>query len=108
SEAKLIATTLTKTFSSKELPDRTFDVLIIDESSMAPIPYIYWAARKIAQSVIIVGDFLQLPPICVSKNEMAQKWLGKSIYDVCTVFLESGILTLRIKLWFLIKIVIII
>jgi len=33
SEAKLVATTLTKTFSAKQFPDVPFDVLVLDEAS---------------------------------------------------------------------------
>ncbi|OPX93691.1 MAG: DNA topoisomerase I [Pelotomaculum sp. PtaB.Bin104] len=85
SEAHLIATTLTKTFISKQLPDHPFDVLIIDESSMAPLPHIYWAAGRVTSFVTIVGDFKQLPPICVSDDAMAKKWLGRSIFDVLNI-----------------------
>ncbi|MBF7081701.1 AAA family ATPase [Desulfallas sp. Bu1-1] len=81
-EAKLVATTLTKTFTSKQFPDQPFDVLIVDESSMAPLPHLYWATSKATLSVNIVGDFKQLPPICVSEDAMAQKWLGRSIFNV--------------------------
>ncbi len=41
SEAKLVATTLTKTFSAKQFPDVPFDVLVLDEASMAPLPHLY-------------------------------------------------------------------
>jgi len=81
-EARLVATTLTKTFTSKQFPDQPFDVLIVDESSMAPLPHLFWAASKASLSITIVGDFKQLPPICVSDDAMAQKWLGRSIFDV--------------------------
>jgi superfamily I DNA and/or RNA helicase len=80
-EAKLIATTLTKTFSSRQFPNIPFDVLIIDESSMAPLPYVYWAASKASKAVTIVGDFKQLPPICISEDPKAQKWLGRNIFN---------------------------
>jgi superfamily I DNA and/or RNA helicase len=83
SEARLVATTLTKTFVAKQFPDTPFDVLILDEASMAPLPHLYWAASRCRQFVTIVGDFLQLPPICIAeKSMMAQKWLGRSIFDV--------------------------
>jgi len=82
SEAKLVATTLTKTFVAKQFPDTPFDVLVLDEASMAPLPHIYWAASRCREFVTIVGDFLQLPPICIAKKPMAQKWLDKSIFDV--------------------------
>jgi len=81
-EAYLIATTLTKTFSSKEFPDKPFDVLIIDESSMAPLPYVFWAASKALTFITIVGNFKQLPPICVSDDGVSKKWLGRSIFEI--------------------------
>jgi len=82
SEARLIATTLTKTFVAKQFPDTPFDVLILDEASMAPLPHLYWAATRCRGYITIVGDFLQLPPICISEEGMAQKWLGRSIFYV--------------------------
>lgn len=83
SDAKLVATTLTKTFSSKQFPDVPFDVLVLDEASMAPLPHLYWAAGRCRKSVTIVGDFLQLPPICIANDQpMAHKWLGRSIFTV--------------------------
>ncbi len=82
SEASLIATTLTKTFAAKQFPDTPFDVLILDEASMAPLPHLYWAVSRCRGYITIVGDFLQLPPICISEEGMAQKWLGRSIFSV--------------------------
>lgn len=81
-EARLIATTLTKTFSAKQFPDAPFDTLILDEASMAPLPHLYWAASKCRGYVTIVGDFLQLPPICIAEDAMAKKWLGRSMFSV--------------------------
>ncbi len=82
SEASLIATTLTKTFAAKQFPDTPFDVLILDEASMAPLPHLYWAVSRCRGYISVVGDFLQLPPICISEEGMAQKWLGRSIFSV--------------------------
>ncbi len=82
SEASLVATTLTKTFTAKQFPTRQFDVLILDEASMAPLPHLYWALGRCSKSVTIVGDFLQLPPICISDKPMAQRWLSRNIFDV--------------------------
>ena len=80
-EAQLVATTLTKTYLSKQIDPLTFDVLIVDEVSMAPQPMLFWAASKALLAITIVGDFKQLPPICASENELAKKWLEKSIFD---------------------------
>jgi hypothetical protein len=86
SEAKLVATTLTKTFVAKQFPDVPFDVLILDEASMAPLPHLYWAAGHCRKFATIVGDFLQLPPICIANDKpMAKKWLGRSIFNVINI-----------------------
>jgi len=91
SEAKLVATTLTKTFVAKQFPDVPFDVLILDEASMAPLPHLYWAAGRCSKFATIVGDFLQLPPICIANDKpMAKKWLGRSIFDVLSIRSVEG------------------
>jgi len=100
SEAKLVATTLTKTFLAKQFPDVPFDVLILDEASMAPLPHLYWAAGRCSKFATIVGDFLQLPPICIADDKpMAQKWLGTSIFDILSICsVEGAKLDTRVKL----------
>ncbi len=80
--AVLVATTLTKTYTAREFPSSPFDVVIVDESSMAPLPHLYWTASKASKATTIVGDFLQLPPICVAKTDEARSWLGLSIYKI--------------------------
>jgi len=81
SDAKLVTTTLTKSYIAKEIETIDFDILIVDEVSMAPMPMLYWAASKIKKGITIVGDFKQLPPICISDDDLAKKWLGRSIFD---------------------------
>jgi hypothetical protein len=80
-EAKVIATSLTKATISKQMDDQKFDVVVVDEASMAPMPSLYFAAGRSAQKAIVVGDFRQLPPIVLADTEMAQKWLGRDIFN---------------------------
>lgn len=80
-EAKVIATSMTKATISKQMDDQKFDVVIVDEASMAPMPSLYFAAGRAAQKAIVVGDFRQLPPIVLADSEMAQKWLGRDIFN---------------------------
>lgn len=89
-KAKLVATTLTKTFTDKRFDELQFDVLFVDEASMTPLPYVYWAASKCNQFVTIAGDFLQLPPIAVSKGIMSKKWLARSIFDILEITTVEG------------------
>src|SRR5215469_4670911 len=80
-EAKLIATSLTKATISKQIDGQFFDVLVVDEASMAPMPSLFYATGRASQKVIVVGDFRQLPPICVSETPLAQKWLARDIFE---------------------------
>ena len=88
--AKLIATTLTKSYLSRELESIEFDILIIDEISMAPMPMVYWAASKVKKGITIVGDFKQLPPICISTDDLAKKWLGRSIFNELEINIDTA------------------
>lgn len=90
--ADLLATTLTKTFSSPDFPDHSFDTVIIDEASMASYPYVFWALTKASKQAIIVGDFKQLPPIAVDDNldndlrkNVYSKYMGNSIEKADTM-----------------------
>ena len=97
SDSKLVATTLTKSYIAKEIETIDFDILIVDEVSMAPMPMLYWAASKAKKGITIVGDFKQLPPICISDDDAAKKWLGRSIFDQLGIS-EISKATKRVKL----------
>ena len=80
-DAKVIATSLTKATISKQMDDQKFDAIVVDEASMAPMASLYFATGRASQKAIVVGDFRQLPPICISDDtEMAKKWLGRDIF----------------------------
>ena len=67
-EARAIFCTLTKSYVGKELEGQAFDAVIVDEISMALPPLIFLASGRARKRVILVGDFLQLPPIVRSGN----------------------------------------
>lgn len=79
--AKIVGTTLTKSYLSESLRKRKFDTVILDEASMASIPALWCAAYLAQTNVVIVGDFLQLSPIVLANTEMAKKWLGTDIFS---------------------------
>lgn len=79
--ARIIGTTLAKSYLSDVLRERQFDTVILDEASMASIPALWCAAYLAEKNIVIVGDFLQLPPIVMANTEMAKKWLGRDIFD---------------------------
>lgn len=84
-DATVVGATLSKLFTDSSLQDKRFDVAIVDEASMVPLPHLYWALSKIKLAVTLVGDFKQLPPIVQSTSQHAQEWLGRSIFDVLNI-----------------------
>ncbi len=79
--AAVLGTTLTKAYLSDDIQARTFDTVIVDEASMAPIPALWAAALLAENNLVIVGDFKQLPPIVLSKNDLTKKWLGRDVFE---------------------------
>ena len=80
--ARILATTLTRTYLRNDIQSRSFDTVLVDEVSMAPIPAVWVAATLAERAVVMIGDFLQLPPIVQSTEVLAKKWLGKDLFDV--------------------------
>lgn len=78
--AKIVGATLAKSYLSKTLREIKFDTVILDEASMASIPALWCASYLAESSIVIIGDFLQLPPIVMAETTKAQKWLGKDIF----------------------------
>lgn len=90
-EAKLIATTLTKSYQSKKILSRDYDCVIVDEASMAPLPALFTAASIAKRKIVLVGDFFQLPPIAnyrsvedddetLAKQKAVDLWLRRDIF----------------------------
>ena len=81
-EASIIATTLSRAYLRDSIHARRFDTVILDEASMAPVPALWVAAGLADSNAIVVGDPKQLPPIVISNHELAEKWLGRDIFEV--------------------------
>lgn len=85
-EAAVIGTTLSMTFMSNELQAQQYDSLFIDEISMAPLLPMFFAMGLIRMNYVLIGDFLQLPPIGTpSQNELLQKWTNNSFFSLVDV-----------------------
>ena len=100
--ATFVASTLTRAAIDENLCRRTFENVIIDEVSMAPLPLVYLASLAARKRVILVGDFNQLPPIVQSDTELAKKWLGRDIFEQAGVAepdLPDNKRDLRVDLW---------
>ncbi|WP_160722868.1 AAA domain-containing protein [Bacillus sp. USDA818B3_A] len=78
-DALVVGTTLAKAASDPAIYEKTFDVVIVDEASMAYVPQTAFAA-SLGKRVIICGDFKQLPPIASSRDSLVEKWLREDIF----------------------------
>ena len=81
-DAKLIGTTITKGYLNQDIYSRKFDVVIVDEASMAPLPALFFNCGLAMLKVVIIGDFRQLAPIAVSNDDLVKKWLRRDIFEV--------------------------
>src|SRR5579884_169280 len=78
--AKIIAATLTALYLNPVLLAQEWDVVLVDEASMAPPPAVKVAADCARHHLIIVGDPQQLAPICIFKDDLVYRWLGLDVF----------------------------
>jgi hypothetical protein len=90
-DALVVGSTLAKAASDPAIYGREFDVVILDEASMAYVPQAAFAAT-LGKRVIICGDFKQLPPIASSRDSLVTKWLKEDVFHRAGVvdWVESG------------------
>jgi hypothetical protein len=104
-EATFVATTLTRAGVDDNVCRRSFDNVIVDEASMAPMPLVYLVSLAARKRVILVGDFRQLPPIVQAPERdapLAAKWLGRDIFQqvgIGDLDLPGDKAALRADLW---------
>lgn len=77
---ELVATTLAKVCTSDLFDDQMFDAVVIDEASMANLPYMMVLAAKAKLHTVVVGDPMQLPPIALTDDTHARKFLEDDIF----------------------------
>jgi hypothetical protein len=78
-EAYIVGTTLAKAAGDSAIYEKEFDIVILDEASMAYVPQAAFAAT-LGKRVIICGDFKQLPPIASSRDPLVTMWLKEDIF----------------------------
>jgi hypothetical protein len=62
------------------LPERPFDVVVVDEASMLMLPMTAYAAGLASSSVVVAGDFRQLPAIVSDDSEDVTRWLATDAF----------------------------
>ncbi|MDZ7772378.1 MAG: AAA domain-containing protein [Balneolaceae bacterium] len=77
---ELVATTLAKVCTSELFHGLHFDAVVVDEASMANLPYLMVLASKSRSHIVVVGDPMQLPPIALTDEPEARDFLEEDIF----------------------------
>ena len=90
-DAKIVAATLTATYLRKSL-HRKFDVVIVDEASMAMKPAVWSACGLAERAVVVVGDDKQLPPIVIAdaEKEPVKSSLAEHVFESAKADTRDG------------------
>ena len=76
----VVGTTLARICTSELFNGMEFDAVVIDEASMASLPYLVIMAARCKKNLVIAGDPMQLPPIALTNEERARKQLEQDIF----------------------------
>ncbi|MDQ1712108.1 MAG: hypothetical protein QOE45_1558 [Frankiaceae bacterium] len=77
--ALVVATTVYQTWLGG-LPEREWDVVVVDEASMLMLPMTAYAAGLASSSVVVAGDFRQLPAIVTDTSPEVRRWLATDAF----------------------------
>ncbi|MGH2470158.1 MAG: DEAD/DEAH box helicase, partial [Chloroflexota bacterium] len=79
--ARVVTATLSRTFLPGPVAGQTFDAVLIDEASAAPLPAVFFASALARRKAVALGDPKQLPPIAVANTPAASRWLKRDIFQ---------------------------
>jgi hypothetical protein len=79
--ASVVGATLAKAASDPAIYESQYDIVILDEASMAYVPQAAFAAA-LGKHTIICGDFKQLSPIASSRHPLVKQWLREDIFQL--------------------------
>lgn len=83
--AQVIGVTLSKLALDDLIWGWVPETAIVDEASMAGLPFLLATALRGAERLICFGDFRQLPSIAVSSKKNAQHWFGRDVFQLAGV-----------------------
>jgi hypothetical protein len=87
---KLIGTTLARVCTSDLIDMQQFDAVVIDEASMAGLPYALVMAAKARNHLVVTGDPMQLPPIALTDDYRHKELLEQDIFTWVSEATEPG------------------
>ncbi len=83
--SRVVFSTISNFVLSNRLSTSSFDNLIVDEASMLAMPSLIALGSKISKRLIMVGDFQQLSPIAMVKDE----YLTDSVFELTGININS-------------------
>jgi hypothetical protein len=90
--------TLAKMVLDAGIRQLQFDVVVLDEASMASMLYALAASFLASAHLVYAGDPKQLPPIVQGDGPNAARWFGKSVYDWFGIAVEDDVQATRLCL----------
>ena len=83
--SRLVFSTISNFILNTSLYENHFDNLIVDEASMMAMPSLMALGHNISKRLILVGDFQQLPPISIVKDDL----LMDSVFEMSGVNIRN-------------------
>ncbi len=77
---RVVGTTLARVCTSELLERMDFDAVVVDEASMANLPYMLIMASRARDHLVIAGDPMQLPPIAQTADPVSRKVLEQDVF----------------------------
>lgn len=84
-QARVILTTAIQVCIEPMLTETGFDIMVVDEASMMPIPILACMGLVGRERIVVAGDFRQLGPIAVSQSRAAFDWLHKDAFQLAGI-----------------------
>lgn len=79
-EVSFQSATFARAIIEEKINSQKFDNILIDEASMANLPYVLFLSTMARKRIIFVGDPQQLAPIVISSGHLSDKWLKRDIF----------------------------
>lgn len=77
---QLVATTMAKVCTSDLFYGLSYDAVVVDEASMAGLPYLMLMSAKSKRHLVVAGDPMQLPPISITSDKEARDFLEQDVF----------------------------
>ncbi|MHB1043143.1 MAG: DEAD/DEAH box helicase [Eubacteriales bacterium] len=79
-EAQVLGCTLAKAAVDPVVYEGDYDVVLLDEASMAYIPQVFFASSLAREKLVLSGDFRQLAPVALAETGAVSRWLKRDIF----------------------------